>query len=178
MGWAHTILSATFVGNCRLGSILTGSVSCRSSKTSCFLASHDGFVYSQVSAMPGNARGSTACLLCDQAHQVYGLQVVWLAFALLPEEVHKCYVMARSQSMSRNNLCPDRGTKSDCEDSRQGGLSQKRCVRGTLRGRQRSASTSFSHERKTWTEKTSLGSESQKSAAFITGSLQSNSCRN
>jgi hypothetical protein len=100
--------------------------------------------------MPGNARGSTACLFCDRVHQVYNLQVVWLAFTLLrPEEVHNCYVMARSQSMSRNNLCADRGTKSDCEDSRQGGLIQKRCVRRTLRGRQRSAITSFTHERKT-----------------------------
>ena len=71
-----------------------------------------------------------------------------LAFTLF-HKVHKCYVMARSQSMSRNNLCPDRGTKSDCEDSRQGGLSQKRCVRRTPRGRQRSASTSFTHERMT-----------------------------
>ena len=59
MGWAHTIPSATFVRNCRLGSLSTGTVFCRSSKT-WFPASHDGFVYSQVSAMPSNTGGSTA----------------------------------------------------------------------------------------------------------------------
>ena len=62
MGWAHTIPSATFVRNCRLGSLSTGSVSCRSSRT-CFLASDDDFVNNQVNAMPINAGGSTACVV-------------------------------------------------------------------------------------------------------------------
>ena len=59
-------------GRYRLGRSLVGRLKLASLQ----VASHDGFVYSQVSAMPGNARGSTACLLCDRAHQVYGLQVV------------------------------------------------------------------------------------------------------
>ena len=56
-----------------LGLLSTVLVSCQSSET-CSLASHDGFVYSQVSAMPSNAGGSTACVIREL--RVYDHQAV------------------------------------------------------------------------------------------------------
>ena len=50
-------------GRYRLGRSLVGRLKLASLQ----VASHDGFVYSQVSAMPGNARGSTACLFLKKS---------------------------------------------------------------------------------------------------------------
>ena len=57
-------------GRYRLGRSLVGRLKLASLQ----VASHDGFVYSQVSAMPSNAGGSTACVIREL--RVYDHQAV------------------------------------------------------------------------------------------------------